>query len=295
VGIPSKYKYNLMILLFIFYFILPIIYIIIDAEMNDLNGWKDKSKIGVILSWMAVNIIINILLLYLYLKALYKFNEYSIKYNYSMNTMGNSTSINYETQSQHEMMIEFRRYTVSFGMILFINIVTIILSAIFIIIIHGKKTEHDELLRYIINMICMILLCLKKFISLQCIYYSYNFNHIKYKKKCNCCDKWMKNECDKMVVRRNEDITLSKVTPKGITNKKDIDKMENDEGVPITAQNVRSVQNVNVKDQYNDIITRPISIDDYLPYNEHQTESHANIAEMQNAEDNVDAVNFIVD
>eukprot|EP01083_Nonionella_stella_P105852 304738_1 len=250
--LPTKCQYGGIFTLIVLSCLHFILYIMIHSQVLHLNQSNDILEIYAISSLGLVDVVIYSLLGYFYCYALYKFKSYYYKYEKANESEFNQNQVNHALQFHCEISIEFRRYTVLFVMACVVHIISTMLVIAAILI--AWMHEDDQAWVYVANVIVMTLLYCKMMVSFACIYLSFKPQHAKYKKWCNICDKWMQKACNKMVKSKSKITTID----------------SNEMG-------------------YND--REQITIDDYLATGGHVTESHPNITAMQNAEENVDAIN----
>eukprot|EP01083_Nonionella_stella_P179122 634880_1 len=277
--LPTKCQYGGIFTLIVLSCLHFILYIMIHSQVLHLNQSNDILEIYAISSLGLVDVVIYSLLGYFYCYALYKFKSYYYKYEKANESEFNQNQVNHALQFHCEISIEFRRYTVLFVMACVVHIIStmLVIAAILIAWMH----EDDQAWVYVANVIVMTLLYCKMMVSFACIYLSFKPRHAKYKKWCNICDKWMQKVCNKMVKSK------AKLTTIDLKSKPSTEEGCVTETVPETV-----IDNPYASNEETHVANRDqITIDDYLPTGEHVTESHPNIAAMQNAEENVDAIN----
>ena len=181
------------------YFILPTIY----AGINIAGVWEqvlpqDVNTTLIKIIWLSLSlildIVINALLLYLYVKALHHFAiEQYFRSEVARANLNGGTLLD---DRQDELMLEATRYTVLFSILLIINVVGISLGIIIYICLRtGFHNVGD-----CIFMVCVLAKDVGLLVAIQ---FSFKFSHSTYEKRCQRCDKWMKHCCRELVRKSN--------------------------------------------------------------------------------------------
>ena len=202
-SVSTKFIYPLTIFLITFETMQSVFYWVVNTI-----AWGSIYKmlqIPLVISVFTLDTIIDSALLYLYVKSLHEYAiEQYFKIDIARNNLNGITKL--LDDRQHELMLEAARYTVLYSMIVVVNFVIIILAVIGCIIY--KSLPDSEQIAFLSLGFTAIFVCIsiKESFLLMAIQLSFIFSHSTYEKICKKCDNWVKNCCQEMVRRKNENI-----------------------------------------------------------------------------------------
>ena len=201
-AMTCKYMYHVIAMLIGLYTIMPVFWILLNVAkpwipflyLTETHGsYKHLVQLIIGILEYLLDLAINSLLLFLYVKALHVFSNCF----YRANTVGKLLD-----DRQHELMLEAARYTVVFSVAFCFNLLGLV---VLVIGAYIREQLLDTSFGYICSSFGMFFLLGKDVFLLMAIKLSFIFSHSKYEKVFTKCDESVKNYCQDLVAKRKED------------------------------------------------------------------------------------------